>query len=199
MLTIGLVGGIASGKSAVSDALARRGAIVFDADKLGHRVLQEPAVRDELVARWGPSILDSDGRVSRAAIAERVFAQTPGGAADLEFLEQTLHPRIRRRILTEINQLPNNAAPAVVIDAPLLLEAGWGEVCQAVIFVDAPRQTRLARAQARGWTADEFSRREAAQMPIEKKRRLATHVIQNAGSLADLDAEVDRFWRGVVG
>jgi dephospho-CoA kinase len=197
MLTIGLVGGIASGKSAVSAALARRGAVVFDADKIGHRVLQEPAVRQELTDRWGSSILDAAGHVSRAAVAARVFAQTPEGAADLELLEQTLHPRIRQRILAEINQLPNEAAPAVVIDAPLLLEAGWGEVCQAVIFVDAPRETRLARAQVRGWTADELSRREAAQMPIEEKRRRATHVIQNAGSLAELEAEVDRFWREI--
>jgi dephospho-CoA kinase len=199
MLTIGLVGGIASGKSAVSQDLARRGAVVFDADKIGHRVLQEPAVRDELVAHWGPTILDAPHRVSRDAVADRVFAQTPEGAADLEFLEQTLHPRIRQRILAEITQLPNEAAPAVVIDAPLLLEAGWGEVCQAVLFVDAPREIRLARAQVRGWTADEFSRREAAQMPIEEKRRRATHIIQNTGSLADLEAEVDRFWREVVG
>jgi dephospho-CoA kinase len=197
MLTIGLVGGIASGKSAVSQALARRGAVVFDADKIGHRVLDEPAVREELVDRWGRDILDANHRVSRDAVAERVFAQTPAGAADLEFLEQTLHPRIRQRILCEINQLPNEAAPAVVIDAPLLLEAGWGEVCQAVIFVDAPREVRLARAASRGWTADEFSRREAAQMPIEEKRRRATHIIHNAGSLADLEAEVDRFWREV--
>ncbi len=198
MLTIGLVGGIASGKSAVSAALAGRGAVVFDADKIGHHVLQEPAVRNELVTRWGRDILDANHRVSRDAVAERVFAQTPEGANDLDFLEQTLHPRIRQRILAEISQLPNEAAPAVVIDAPLLLEAGWGEVCRAVVFVDAPRDVRLARAASRGWTADELSRREAAQMPIEEKRRRATHIIQNAGSLADLEAEVERVWSEVV-
>jgi dephospho-CoA kinase len=199
MHIIGLVGGIASGKSAVSAALARRGAVVFDADKIGHRVLDEPEVRDELVARWGAGILDVNHRVSRDAVAERVFGDSPETAAERDFLEQTLHPRIRQRILAEINQLPNEAAPAVVIDAPLLLEAGWGQVCQAVIFIDAPREIRLARARQRGWTADEFSRREAAQMPIEEKRRHATHIIHNAGTLADLEVEVDRVWREVVG
>ncbi|HEX6963479.1 MAG TPA: dephospho-CoA kinase [Lacipirellula sp.] len=199
MITIGLVGGIASGKSAVSAALARRGAVVFDADKIGHRVLNEPATRDELVARWGQSILDANHRVSRAGVAERVFGGSPEAAGERDFLEQTLHPRIRQRILSEINQLPTGSAPAVVIDAPLLIEAGWSQVCQALIFVDAPRQTRLQRAKTRGWTEEEFSRREAAQMPIEEKRRRASHVIDNSGSLADLETEVDRFWRTVIG
>jgi dephospho-CoA kinase len=194
MTIIGLVGGIASGKSAVSAALARRGAVVFDADKIGHRVLQEPATRDELVARWGRGILDATGRVSRAGVAERVFGNAPEAAAEREFLEQTLHPRIRASILAEINQLPAGAAPAVVIDAPLLIEAGWSQVCQALVFVDAPREIRLQHAMARGWTEEEFSRREAAQMPIEEKRRRASHVIDNSGSLADLEADVDRFW-----
>jgi dephospho-CoA kinase len=197
MITIGLVGGIASGKSAVSAALARRGAVVFDADKIGHRVLDEPHTRDELVARWGRGILDASGRVSRAAVAERVFGNLPQAAAERDFLEQTLHPRIRQRILAEINQLPSEAAPAVVIDAPLLMESSWNEVCQAVLFIEVPREIRLQRALQRGWTEQEFSRREAAQMPIEEKRGRASHVIDNSGSLADLETEVDRFWREV--
>ena len=198
MITIGLVGGIASGKSAVSAALARRGAIVFDADKIGHCVLDEPAVREELVARWGREILDAYGHVSRDAVAERVFGDAPETAAERDFLEQTLHPRIRQRILTEINQLPNDAAPAIVIDAPLLIESGWNEICQAVLFIDVPREIRLQRAKTRGWTEAEFSRREAAQMPIEEKRRRASHVIDNSGSLEDLEAQVDRFWQTAV-
>jgi dephospho-CoA kinase len=198
MITIGLVGGVASGKSAVAAALARRGAVVFDADKIGHRVLNEPEVQDALVRRWGKAILDPDGHVSRPAVAQRVFGDSPEDAAERQFLEQTLHPRIRQRIVAEILQLPNNAAPAVVIDAPLLVESGWNEVCQAVVLIDVPRETRLNRAKERGWTEGEFSRREAAQLPIEEKRRWATHVIDNSGSPADLEAEVDRFWKAVT-
>ncbi len=194
MITIGLTGGIASGKSAVAAALARRGAVVFDADKIGHRVLQETEVRDELVARWGRDILAPDGQVSRPAVAAKVFGDTPAATEERQYLEQTLHPRIRQRIEAEIRILPHDAVPAVVIDAPLLIESGWNAVCQVVLFIDAPLETRLARAKGRGWTPEEFSRREAAQMPIEEKRRRSTHVLKNAGTLAELEKEVGRFW-----
>ncbi len=199
MLTIGLTGGIASGKSAVAAALARRGAVVFDADQIGHRVLQESETRDELVARWGREILDPDGQIARPAVAAKVFGGTPAATEELRFLEQTLHPRIRERIEAEIRILPDDAVPAVVIDAPLLIESGWNAICQVVLFVDVPLETRLARAKSRGWTPEEFSRREAAQMPIEEKRRRSTHFLQNAGTLAELENEVDRFWTEAIG
>jgi len=199
MVIIGLVGGVGSGKSTVAAALARRGAVVFDADRLGHRVLQEPEVREELVSRWGRDILGPDGQIARPAVARRVFGDSPDAESERQFLEQTLHPRIRQRIEAELRQLPDTDVPAVVIDAPLLIESGWNEVCQVVALVDAPGETRLQRAQSRGWTAEEFTRREAAQMPIEEKRRWSSHVIDNSGSLADLEGEVSRFWAEVVG
>jgi dephospho-CoA kinase len=198
MVIIGLTGGVASGKSAVAAALARRGAIVFDADRLGHRVLEEPDVRDELVSRWGRDILGPDDRIRRDAVAARVFGDSAEVVAERRFLEQTLHPRIRQQIEAEIRQLPGTGVPAVVIDAPLLVESGWIDVCQVVALVDSPRQTLLERARSRGWSAEEFSRREAAQLPIEEKRRRSTHVIDNSGTLADLDIEVNKFWERVV-
>ena len=194
MHIIGLIGGIACGKSAVAAALAIRGAAVFSGDELGHQVLQEPTVRDELVARWGRGVLDADGRISRPAVAKIVFARTPEAAAEREFLEQFVHPGIRRRIEAAIRQLPDDSVPAIVIDAALLIEAGWSGICTAIAFVDCPRAERLRRAATRGWTEEEFSRREAAQLPIEDKRRRASHVIDNSGSLDDLEAEVTRFW-----
>jgi dephospho-CoA kinase len=198
MLTIGLIGGVASGKSAVAAALAKRGAVIFDADKIGHAVLQRPAVRDELVVRWGREILDGAGGVSRPAVAKLVFGETAEAKGNRQALEELLHPLIRAQIEAEIRQLPD-AVPAVVIDAPLLIESGWNDVCEAVIFVDAPREQRLARAQQhRGWSPEEFARREAAQMPIDEKREWSTHVVRNSGSLADLAAEVDRFWAAAV-
>lgn len=198
MLTIGLIGGIASGKSAVAAALAKRGAVIFDADKIGHAVLQRPAVRDELVAKWGHKILDWAGGLSRPAIAKLVFGDSAAARSNRQHLEELLHPLIRAQIEAEIPQLPDADIPAVVIDAPLLLESGWNEVCQAVVFVDAPPEQRLARAQQnRGWSAEEFARREASQMPIDQKKGWSTHVISNSGSLSDLEAEVDQFWAAV--
>ena len=199
MQTIGLIGGVASGKSAVAAGLARRGAVVFDADKIGHAMLQRPAVRDELVARWGAGILDGAGQVSRPAVAKLVFGDSHEAKANLESLEQLLHPLIRAQIEAEIRQLPDGEAPAVVIDAPLLIESGWHVICQAILFIDCPREVRLARAQQhRGWSLEEFDRREAAQMPISQKQAVATHVIDNGGTLAELDRELARFWSTVV-
>ncbi len=195
MHILGLIGGIASGKSAVAAALARRGAVAFNADQLGHQVLEEPEVRDALVERWGTGILASSGSIDRSAVAKIVFAPGTAAAEELDFLEGLVHPGIRRRIEAGIRQLPDASVPAVVIDAALLVEAGWAAVCTAIAFVDGPRDQRLARAAARGWTEEEFSRREAAQLPIEEKRRRASHVIDNSGSLDDLEAEVERFWQ----
>jgi dephospho-CoA kinase len=198
MRVIGLVGGVASGKSAVAAALAERGAVVFDADKVGHQVLQEPATRDELVNRWGRDVLGSDGQIARPAVAARVFGDAEAATAERRWLEELVHPRIRERIVAEIARLPDESVPAVVIDAALLFESGWNEVCQVVAFVDAPREVRLQRALTRGWNPEEFSRREAAQMPIEEKRSLSSHVIDNSGSLADLHAEIAKFWDDVA-
>jgi dephospho-CoA kinase len=198
MIILGLTGGIASGKSAVARALAQRGAVVLDADDIGHSVLQEPAVRDLLTARWGPEILLSDGRISRRAVADRVFGETQEAVLERRFLEKTLHPLILQRIQSRIVDLAREGAPAVVIDAPLLIESGWADMCQMMAYVDAPRYQRLERAEGRGWTAKEFSRREAAQMPIEEKRICSTQVIKNSGSLADLDAEVAKFWDAAI-
>jgi dephospho-CoA kinase len=194
MHVIGLIGGIACGKSAVADALARRGAVVFNGDELGHQVLDEPGVRDALVARWGSDILSPDGRIARPAVARLVFGSRPEATAEREFLEQLVHPGIRRRIEAGIRQLPDAFVPTIVIDAALLIEAGWSSVCTAIVFVDCPREERLRRARQRGWTEEEFASREAAQLPIEEKRGRASHVIDNSGSLEELDGEVARLW-----
>jgi dephospho-CoA kinase len=196
MKIIGLLGGVASGKSAVAAALARRGAVIFDADRIGHAVLDDPEVRDLLVAQWGSEALGDDGALSRAAIARKVFADTPQAAAARRFLEQTVHPRIRQHIERGIAALPPET-PAAIIDAPLLIEAGWADSYHLAVFVDCPREQRLARALTRGWTPEAFARREAAQLPIEEKRRASNYVIDNSGALDDLEAEVSRFWREI--
>jgi dephospho-CoA kinase len=198
MHIIGLIGGVASGKSAVGAALARRGAVVFNADEFGHAVLKEPEIREALVERWGPGVLGEDGEISRPAVAMIVFARTAEGEQEREYLEQLVHPGIRRRIEAAIQALPTSAIPAVVIDAALLLEAGWAAVCTAIVFVDAPHEQRLARARKRGWSDEEFSRREAAQLPIEEKRRRASNVLDNSGTMAELDAAVSRYWETIT-
>ena len=195
MKTIGLVGGVASGKSLVAKLFAELGAGLLDADRAGHEVLaDDPEVRQAVVARWGPSVLAADGSIDRAAIAARVFAAGDQSAVERKFLELLLHPRIRRRLEEKTAQYAAQGCPAVVLDAPLLLEAGWGPLCDLVVMVDADPNVRLARAQERGWSAAEFARREAAQWPVTKKRSAAHATLANHGDVAALRAAVRDFW-----
>lgn len=194
MKIIGLTGGIASGKSAVAKELARLGAVVLDADQAAHEAINLPSVQRALVERWGPAIVGPDRQTSRAEVAKRVFSDSPQAAKELKFLEETLHPRIRQQFESELERLKAAGQKVAVIDAPLLLEAGWQSLCDCLIFVDSPREARLQRAIQRNWKEAEFTKREACQMPIAEKRRLATQVLDNSGSLADLQSQVLQSW-----
>ena len=199
MKTIGLVGGVASGKSLVAKLFVEFGAGLLDADRTGHEVLaHDPEVRAALVERWGPSILASDGTIDRSAVAARVFGEGEPAAREREFLENLLHPRIGA-VLAEIkSQFVAAGQKAVVLDAPLLLEAGWGPLCDVIVMVEADRNTRLARAQQRGWNAAEFARREASQWPVEKKRAAAHASLANTGSSDELRAAVCAIWNHTI-
>lgn len=183
--TIGLVGGIASGKSTVRSILAELGCITCDSDALAHEALADPAVEAELLSWWGDRIL-RDGRVDRGAIAAIVFAD-PG---ERERLEAVVHPWIHARRRAQFSASPG-AAPARVIDAPLLFEVGLHTECDSIWFVEAPADARRRRAEAsRGWTAQELARREAAQWPLDQKRALAHHVLCNDGDPQSLRSRV---------
>jgi dephospho-CoA kinase len=200
MKTIGVVGGVASGKSLVSQMLVELGAPVLDADRAGHAVLAEDAeVRQALRQRWGDAILTPAGEVDRAAVAKHVFVDDETGAAERKFLEALLHPRIRTRLNQLRAEFATEGKSAVVLDAPLLLEAGWASLCDFILFVDAPAVNRLERARARGWTDAEFAQREAAQWPIIEKRRHATQILCNAGTPVELRTAVRNFWTENIG
>jgi dephospho-CoA kinase len=195
MKTIGLVGGVASGKSRAGQMLIELGAGLLDADQAGHAVLAEDdQVRDAIRRWWGPAVFDADGSIDRRAVASRVFADGGRAAHDRQFLEELLHPRIRVRLERQRDQFRSEGRPAVVLDAPLLLEAGWGPMCDLILMLDAPREVRLERARRRGWSEAQFARREVAQWPVERKRSLANAVIDNGGSEDDLRDAIRSFW-----
>jgi dephospho-CoA kinase len=183
---IGLAGGIGSGKSAVAEILADLGCVVAHSDEMARAALREPAIREQLVTWWGEGILDEGGEIDRSAVARIVFAD-PGQRRRLEALT---HPWIESRRAEQFAAAPADA-PALVIDAPLLFEAGLEEQCDAVIFVDTERPVRLARLKAgRGWEEADLGRREDSQLPLDVKRSGADYVIQNDGNLSDLAAQV---------
>jgi dephospho-CoA kinase len=183
MPVIGILGGIAAGKSLAADALAAEGAVVINVDAIGHRLLGEPEVAGALEGRFGARILGADGHVSRPALAEIVFAD----AEALDFLNGLTHPRMREEIERRITEAEQAGAPAVVIDAALLLEHDLGaRWCSHLIYVDAPRQARLERAAARGWSADHVALREQAQMPLEQKKGSAEVIFSNDADPAAL-------------
>ena len=181
---IGLAGGIGAGKSTAAAILAELGCLVADADVLAKAALDAPSIRDQIVAWWGPQVLDEDGCVDRGAIAGIVFEQ----ADALEQLEGLVHPEVERQ-REALFAAAVQGTRAFVIDAPLLFEVGLDEDCDTVIFIDASRAVRLERlAKNRGWDANELDRREVKQLVLDSKRSRADHVVVNEGGPEPLRA-----------
>ncbi|MDI9431813.1 MAG: dephospho-CoA kinase [Planctomycetota bacterium] len=186
---IGIIGGIASGKSAVAAAFGRLGAAVVDADALAREALDMPAIRDAIVARFGPGILGDAGQIDRRALAEIVFA----GAADLAALNRIVHPFVLRRaeaLIAQYRQDP--AVKAVVLDMPLLIEVGWADRCDRIVFVRCDRAVRMERAR-RGRSMDErtVEIRENFQISLDTKAALADNTIDNNSDFSALVRQVE--------
>lgn len=190
---VGVLGGIASGKSVVARRLAGPTGIVIDADAEARAVLASEELRPELVRAFGPEVLQPDGTPDRAALAARVFGDERARVR----LEALTHPRIRARMSAALEDALARGIPRVVLDVPLLVENeaqhGLLARCHELWFVEASLEAREARARAtRGWKAGEVERRERAQRPLAEKRALADVVLPNTGTLAELEAAVDR-------
>jgi len=192
-IVLGLVGGIASGKSTVARLFAELGCTVVDADRIAHEVLETPEARKLVAARWGDALFDANGALDRKALAAVVFAQP----AELAALEKIVHPEVRRRIDLELDRAAA-AGANVLLDVPLLLEGKHSGRCTAIVFVDASLATRTRRAAERGWDAAELARRESLQRDIDEKRALADHTIDNDGPLARTRREVERVWHAIT-
>jgi dephospho-CoA kinase len=197
MKIIGLLGGVASGKSLVARLLAELGAGVLDADQAGHQVLQLPHIMAAARQRWGEAIFGADGQIDRHKLARIVFAPGEQGDRERRFLEKLTHPEIGRLLLAQAQQYADNGKKAAVLDAALLLEAGWDKLCKILVFVDAPLESRHKRAFQRGWTTEEFIAREAAQLPIEQKRARADLVIDNSAAVEYTREQVERLWQSL--
>lgn len=190
---IGLLGGIAAGKSAVAVMFARLGAEVIDADAIAKDVLASPEIAQRVAQAWGADMLDAQGRPDRARIAKEVF----GDPEKLRRLTGWIHPPTLEVMRGRLDRaLADADVPLVVIDAPLVLEGPLKDWCDALVFVEAGAATRNRRArQHRAWTEQEIERRETHQISIEEKRRRADAVVRNDGPPEEAFAQVEELFR----
>ena len=194
-MRIGVTGGIASGKTLVSDALARLGAVVIDADLIAREVV-EPGTAGlaEIVERFGPEILGDDGALDRAALGEIVFADD-AARADLNAI---VHPQVRAGANALEASAPTGAVVAHII--PLLVETGQQDAYDGVLVVDAPDDVRERRLMQRNALTREQARaRIAAQATRDERLAAATWMIDNSGAPEDAVAQVEAWWAEVVG
>ena len=198
MKWIGLTGSIGSGKSTVAAMFAEHRIPVINTDEIAHTVIRQNAPGfAPLLKHFGNNILKDDGEINRKKLAEKIF----GNDAELKFVEQVLHPLIRdevKRIAKELMQ-QKNAAPFCIIEVPLLFETSWDHMMHATIVVWCDHNQALKRAGQRlQISLDEATRRAAAQMPLEEKKRLATYLIDNSSHLAATRAQVQAVYQKLM-
>jgi dephospho-CoA kinase len=191
MLLVGLTGGIGSGKSTVSRMLEERGAVVLDADAFARAavVAGSPGLRS-VVERFGRDVVTPEGDLDRAKLASIVFAN-PAALADLEAI---VHPEVRRMIADGIQENLDRDRVVVLVN-PLLIEMGTHRDCDVVVVVSTSPETQIARSVARGMTEQDVRSRMAAQLPLDERARTADVLIDNEGTIDDLEREVDVLWR----
>jgi len=185
---IGVVGGIGSGKSTAAREFSALGSALIDADRIGHELLRRPDVRDEVRRRWGDRVFGPDGEVSRPALAEVVFDKPD----ELSALNAIVHPKLRREMETRIAAAQADPAVAgVVLDAAVLFEAGWDDLCTDLVFVSSPGQARLERvSRERGWDERQWSARENSQISLDTKASRCEYTIDNRFSASFLREQV---------
>jgi dephospho-CoA kinase len=193
MLVIGLTGNFGTGKTTVSQMLAELGAVVITADELGHQLLQpNTQAYKEIVATFGKSILNTGGEIDRNKLGQLVFTDT----ANLTRLNQIMHPRIYDIVRQRIEEYRKSSVKVIVLEAALLIEAGWRPLIDQLWVTIAPEATIAKRLkEARQLSEDQVLVRLHAQMPQNKKAKQADVVIDTDCSLQDLRAKVTELWR----
>jgi dephospho-CoA kinase len=195
VLLVGLTGGIGSGKSTVARLLEKRGAIVFDADVLAREAVAMGTLGyDQVVERFGANVLSPGGDIDREALASIVFAD-PAARRDLEAI---VHPEVRR-LFAEGTQRYEGTSAVVVFSAPLLVETGMHTAFEVLVVVSVPVETQIERLlHDRGMSEDTIRARMAAQLPMEEKAAVADIIVDNEGTLEDLEGQIDRIWDNLL-
>lgn len=189
MLTVGLTGNVASGKTTVAERWRDAGVTVIAADRLGHEVLEQDAeAREALLAEFGQGILGAGGEIDRAALGDAAFS----GSGRVSRLNAIVHPPLLERLDRELARARAAGAKLSVVDAALVFEFGLGEVLDRLVLVTAPAHVREERLRlSRGMDAERFRRITETQMPDDEKAAACDYVIVNDGSIERLRAEAD--------
>ncbi|MBI4597365.1 MAG: dephospho-CoA kinase [Candidatus Omnitrophica bacterium] len=197
MIVIGVTGGVGMGKSTVAKMLARKGAVVLDADALSHEAMEPKKLAwRKIVKAFGERVLNDDQTIRRQQLAAVVFRD----AQQRQRLEQILHPQVLRMMKQQIQRLRRSCkVNAVVVDVPLLLEAGGSGLVDALVVVTArPEVQRQRLKNAHGWTDEEIDARMAAQWDVSAKAALADVVVENSDGVDRTRTQVDRLWNRLV-
>jgi dephospho-CoA kinase len=191
-VVVGLTGGIASGKSVVSRMLAERGALVIDADKVGHEAYQRGSgCYDAVVEAFGPDVVGADGEIDRKALGGKVFAEP----SLRKRLEGIVWPWMRDTMEKRLAQIRSDGTPVVVLEAAVLIEADWTPITDQVWVVTVAREIARARVMERnGLTAEQADARINAQLTNDERSKHAQVIIDNSGTLDELKQRVTAEW-----
>jgi phosphopantetheine adenylyltransferase/dephospho-CoA kinase len=191
---IGLTGGIASGKSLVSQMLAERGALVIDADKVGHEAYRPGnACYDAVVIAFGRDIVADDGTIDRKALGAKVFGD--GNEPQRRRLESIVWPWMRETMAVRFDELRRDGVPVVVLEAAVLIEADWIPLVDQVWLVTVPREIARRRLIERnGLAPEQADGRIDAQLTNEERAKHAAVIIENSGTIDELRQRVDAAW-----
>ncbi|NLM21735.1 MAG: dephospho-CoA kinase [Peptococcaceae bacterium] len=194
MLTIGLTGGIASGKTSVANWFAARGIPVINADRTAHELMEQSAVISMLEQEFGREII-KDGKVNRALLGSRVFSDPKAKKR----LEKIIHPLIRQSMQEKLASLQKQNHKLIILDIPLLLEVGWDKYVDQVWVVYVSPKIQRERLMARnGFTKQEAELRIASQMPIEEKAKRADLIIDNSGTWEQTEEYLNNLWSKLI-
>jgi dephospho-CoA kinase len=192
---IGILGGIASGKSTIAKQLAKRGCVVIDADKIAKQLLLTKNVKKQIGDKFGRGVFDADGRINKKKLAKVVFSS----ARAVKTINAIIHPMVFEKteeLIKEYNRRP--AVKAIVLDMPLLAEVGLNKKCDKLIFVRCNDRIRLKRAQKKGVLKEnELKKRENFQISLDKKADMAQYIIEN-NDLSELIRQIEKLFPALI-
>jgi dephospho-CoA kinase len=193
---IGITGGIGAGKSHLVEYFRRRGAAVVDADQIGHFVIEETSVKQQLLAQFGDEIVDDSGKLDRRILGRKAFYDQDS----YEGLNQVVQPALASALWKEVEEIRSRGARILVVEASVLFEWGNRRAYDKIVVVEADEEERIRRIVHQGrLSREEIQKRMSYQLSADEKRAMADHVIINDGTLSDLECAAESLWRELLG